>query len=218
MPAAFAAIALVACDGDSGSSPSDDGGPDAPGDARGPATDGGGGDDAADAAASTCAITRAYAVACGTEKDLTCGPSGFDAWCEANDRAINSDAFRRAEAACLTADRCKPEAREDCEYRSYTKESPTASQAALVAAYCTTCEPGAADCAARHTGYDGGSGSVDDLFVAAWELSDPLVDEIRAKCTGPDAGSADAGACLRAFAQCSGGVYVAHLPDCPDGG
>jgi hypothetical protein len=58
--------------------------------------------------------------------------------------------------------------------------------------------------------------SVSDLFVAAWELSDSLVDQVRTMCTGSalDAGSADGG-CASAFSDCAGGVYVDSLPDCP---
>jgi len=193
-----------------------------------PAADGGGTDarrddaavapdTAADAAPSTCAITRAYVLACGEE--LTCGNAKFDAWCAQNDVAINSESYRRAQASCLTKDNCDGKKRRDCEYRTYATATPTAAQKAVVAAYCQTCEPSdAADCAIRKTTYDPAAGieSVDDVFVAAWELADPLVDEIRTKCTGSalDAGTAT-GACLKAFASCAGDIYVDRLPDCP---
>lgn len=221
LPSALALVLVAACSDDA-SSPGTppEAGADAPADTTRPTGDGSPETDAADGGPSTCALTRAYVVTCASEKELNCGPNGFDAWCRANDLAINSDAFRRAEAKCLTPDKCKPTDRRDCEYRSYATATATTAQKQLVAAYCATCEPGQADCAARHTTYDPAAGpkSVDDLFVAAWELSDPLVDEIRAKCTGSDAGDPDAGACMRAFAQCSGDVYLARLPDCPDGG
>lgn len=177
-------------------------------------------DAGADAAArSTCEITRAYVVACGG--DLTCGPAKFDAWCKSNDDAINSAAYRRAEAECLTKDNCDGKKRRDCEYKSYGSATPTAAQTQVVTAYCQTCEPSdQAGCATRKTTYDSTKGidSVDDVFVAAWELADPVVDEIRTKCTGSalDAGADAAdGGCLKAFANCAGGVYVDRLPDCP---
>jgi hypothetical protein len=62
------------------------------------------------------------------------------------------------------------------------------------------------------------------VFVAAWELSDTLDDEIRTKCTGTalDAGVAaaldaggDAAPCYKAFDNCAGDLYVNALPDCP---
>jgi len=179
-----------------------------------------GGDAGADAAArSTCELTRAYLVACGG--DLTCGDAKFDAWCKSNDDAINSAAFRRAEAMCLTKDNCDSKKRRHCEYESYGSATPTAAQTQVVTAYCQTCEPGdQAGCATRKTSYDGAKGtdSVDDVFVAAWELADPIVDEIRTRCTGSalDAGADAAdGGCLKAFANCAGGIYVDRLPDCP---
>jgi hypothetical protein len=168
---------------------------------------------------STCEITRAYFVACG--EPLTCGEAKFDAWCEANDRAINSASFRRAQARCLTKDNCDGEKRRQCEYESYATATPTAAQQQVVAAYCQTCEPGdPTGCASRKKTYVPGSGSksVDDVFVAAWELSDPVADEIRTKCTGGalDAGAdAGDGGCLKAFANCAGDVYIGRLPDCP---
>jgi hypothetical protein len=177
-----------------------------------------GSDASADAAPpappSPCEATRAFVEACGG--DLTCGPEAFDAWCEENDRAINSDAYRRAEATCLTEENCAPASRRRCEYGSYRDETPTAAQAALVRAYCQSCEPGDVDgCAERETTFAPGSdpSQVSDLFIAAWELADDLVDDIRERCTG---GVLDAGAdCARAFASCAGAQYVDRLPDCP---
>ena len=85
-------------------------------------------------------------------------------------------------------------------------------------AYCAQCEPSdTAGCATRAIAYDSSAGAT-DLFIAAWELSDALVDEIRTQCTGvADSGPGDGGAdaCAKAFGDCSGGIYVDHLPDCP---
>ena len=169
---------------------------------------------------TTCEITRAYVEACGSDSELNCGASGFDAWCEANDKAINSEAFRRAEALCLTEDNCDGAKRRDCEYKQYNEETPSSSQKALVSAYCETCAPSdVAGCTTRSTTYDPTKGikSVDDIFIAAWELADDVVDEIKAQCTGAattDAGS-DVAACAKAFANCAGDIYLARLPDCP---
>ncbi|MBS2019777.1 MAG: hypothetical protein JST00_43340 [Deltaproteobacteria bacterium] len=167
---------------------------------------------------TTCEITREYIATCGG--DLTCGASKFDTWCAQNDKVINSEAYRRAEALCLTKANCDPDLRRDCEYKSYATATATAAQKAVVAAYCQTCEPAdPTGCATRKTTYVPAAGikSVDDVFVAGWELADPIADEIRTKCTGSalDAGGGDAAACLKVFANCAGGVYVDRLPDCP---
>lgn len=217
-PSAAAALA-IACSSD----PS--GGPATPVVEAGPGndarSDGGGADapsgDTGVDAGSTCEITRAYVVACGG--DLTCGPTKFDAWCAQNDGVINSESYRRAEALCLTKANCDPDLRRDCEYKSYASATPTAAQKAVVAGYCQTCEPAdPTGCATRKTTYVPAAGikSVDDVFVAGWELADPIADEIRTKCTGAalDAGTADGG-CLKAFANCAGDVYIDRLPDCP---
>lgn len=204
---AFASIA-VACETSSTPAPATSGGGDA-GDAEA----------AADAAApgSPCAATRAYVERCGGEDALNCGASGFDAWCEANDRAVNSDAYRRAEDKCISPElACDADARRACEYASYADATPTSAQRALVDAYCATCEPDdAAACATRATTYDAAAGpkSVSDIFIAAWELADPIVDSIRTKCTG---GALDAGAdCAAAFSSCAAGPYLDAVPDCP---
>jgi hypothetical protein len=175
---------------------------------------------AADGGASLCEVTMAYEIGCGRSADLTCGDAGFLPWCAQNDKIINSATFDKAELACLTQDNCTASKHHDCDYRTYGTATPTAAQAAMVAAYCQTCEPkDTAGCATRQTTYNPGAGpsSVSDVFVAAWELADPLVDQIRAKCTGPtlDAG-ADAGtaACAKAFSTCSGGIFVDALPNC----
>lgn len=194
-----------------------------------------GSDDAAGDDRSTCARTRAWAEACGFTDSLNCGAT-FDTWCAASDEAINSDAYREAVARCFDAEHCEVGARTDCEYASYASATPTAAQKALVAAYCATCEPDDPEgCATRATTYDAKAGpsAVPDVFIAAWELRDSLVDEIRATCTGSaldagtgdvstgDASADDAGdaggsaACAKAFANCAGDLYLGHLPDCP---
>lgn len=220
-------VAFVsACAGDGSSSPGEpapDATTDAALDARGPDSDGGTGEDTG-TGASTCEITRAYVTGCNKlapdgGEELTCGEAKFDAWCDLNDKAINSASYRRAEAQCLTTKNCDGLDRRDCEYRTYATATPTAAQKQVVAAYCQTCEPAdPTGCATRKTTYDPAKGpkSTDDVFVAAWELSDPLDDEIRTKCTGAalDAGP-DAAACLKQFANCAGGIYIDHLPDCP---
>lgn len=188
-------------------------------------SDGDGGSDAghadahadANASPTVCEVTRALTEKCG--EDLLCG-SDYDAWCDAKDKSVNSEAYRRAELACLPDNDCDATARSDCEYRSYASATPTAAQEALVEAYCQTCEPSdVAGCSARSTTYDpaGGPAKVPDIFVAAWELADPVVDEIRSKCTGAglDAGAADTAACAKAFASCAAGPYLDAVPDCP---
>jgi hypothetical protein len=168
---------------------------------------------------TTCAITRAYAEACGGGDDLNCGQDGFDVWCKANDQAINSESYRRAQALCLTPELCDSTKRRDCEYRHYKDETPTASQAAIVEAFCTMCEPSdVAGCTTRSTEYDPTKGvsSVGDIFTAAWELGDPLVDAITSACTGAavaDAGP-DAASCAKAFGGCAADIYLARVPDC----
>ena len=196
----------------------------------GPAADGGAGDDAGRSdgskssvdsgddgpAKSTCEITRAYHEGCGNEGDLNCGADGFDAWCAANDSAINSEAFRRAQALCLNEDNCDGAKRRACEYEHYNDETPTPAQEALVAAYCETCDPSdIAGCTKRSTTYDPAKGikSVDDIFIAAWEFSDEIALEMKTKCTGDPGG--DTAACAKAFAGCTADVYLARLPDCP---
>jgi len=215
-PASLAVVA--ACeDGTSG----------AAGLADGADSDGARGDRSEDGAAadakpdSTCAITRAYFEGCGNGADLNCGSGGFDAWCAANDEAINSEAYRRAEALCLTQENCDGNERRACEYEHYNDETPTAAQKALVEGYCETCEPAdVAGCIERSTTYESAKGidRVSDVFVAAWELADDVTAEITTKCTGAaatDAGS-DVTACAQAFAGCAADVYLAHLPDCPN--
>lgn len=173
------------------------------------------GDGGAEAGAgSPCAVTRAYVERCKGE--LNCGASGFDAWCAANDGAVNSDAYRRGEAKCLPTVACDAAARRRCELESYASETPTPAQRALVDAYCRTCEPAdVAGCTTRSTTFDPSSSpdEVSDIFIAAWELSDPLCDKIRETCTGAalDAGTTS---CAKEFASCSAGPYLDAVPDC----
>jgi hypothetical protein len=169
---------------------------------------------------TTCSITRAYGEACGSANDLNCGRDGFDAWCEANDKALNSDAYRRAEALCLTEDNCDIDKRHDCEYEHFNDETPTTSQKALVTAYCEMCEPSdVSGCTMRSTTYDSAKGidSIGDIFIAAWEIADGVVDEMKAKCTGAavDDAGANITACAKAFGDCTADIYLARLPDCP---
>ncbi len=180
------------------------------------------------AEASTCEITRAYTVECNVGSDagdpLTCGAAKFDAWCELNDKAINSESYRRAEAMCLIKKNCDGFDRRDCEYRSYLTAKPSNAQKQVVAAYCQTCEPAdPTGCVTRKTDYDPNVGpkGTDSVFVAAWELNDALDDAIRTKCTGSalDAGAFDGGPdaspCYKAFDKCAGDIYIDALPDCP---
>lgn len=165
-----------------------------------------------------CATTRTYFESCGNADELTCGAS-FDAWCALNDK-LNSDALRRAEAACLTTQNCDGTARRACEYGYYANEKMTASQKALVTAYCNTCDPDEFErCLKRSTKFDKSRGieSVPDVFIAAWELADPIVDQIKKACTGEALGQSrpDSSSCSEAFANCAADIYIARLPDCP---
>lgn len=230
--AAGAGAALFACsNGESGFGDATDGGDG--GLARDGASTPDGADDlgdagpseGADASFDLCARTAAYEIGCGRASGLTCGDAGFSAWCAQNDKIVNSAQFDKAELGCLTMANCAATPRHDCDYRAYGSDSLDTAQANMVKAYCQTCEPlDVMGCTKRQTTYDpkAGPDSVSDVFVAAWELSDSLVDQVRTKCTGAalDAGadaSTDAGitACAKAFSNCSGGVYVDALPNCP---
>lgn len=165
-----------------------------------------------------CDVTRTYFEACGNESDLNCGAAGFDAWCSAND-ALNSEAFRQAETKCLTTKNCDGRLRRDCDYSFYASVKPTVAQKSLVAAYCTTCFPDdVASCTKRSTVYDKQAGieAVPDIFVAAWELADPLVAEIEAACTGAALGvdEKEPLKCPKAFAACAGNLFLDRVPDC----
>lgn len=229
-------LALVAACTDNGSSSTDVGSLDGSIDARTdraqlPGEDAAPEVDARADAASICEITRLYTTECNIGSDagdpLTCGSAKFDEWCALNDKAINSEAFRRAQALCLVKKNCNAFDRKDCEYRSYFTAKQTNAQKQVVQAYCATCEPNnQAGCFTKKTEYDPAKGpnSTDDVFIAAWELNDTLDDAIRTKCTGTalDAGVAasidaggDAGPCLKAFGNCAGGIYVDALPNCP---
>ncbi len=181
------------------------------------------GDFDAGADADLCTLERTYEEACG-KTELLCGTrQSQDAWCALNDNAINSEQFRAGERKCLTAKLCDTTLRGDCRYKTYASAKQTAAQKALVTAYCSTCEPGNAGCAANAVAYDvvGGPSSITDIFLAGWEFNDAIVDEMRSRCTGgsldagaPDGGDAG-GACKKAFSTCTGDVYFDHLPDCP---
>jgi hypothetical protein len=168
---------------------------------------------------SSCAAQKAYLIACGGDAgDLTCGAAKFDAWCEATDSKVNSAQRKAAVIACSTSANCDSTKRADCEYRSYAAASLTVSQASLVQHYCETCAPTAVlACSSSVIQYDSvaGPSAATDIFLAAWELADSLTQQVDAKCTrsaldgGPDA------SCEKAFAECSGGLYIDALPDCP---
>jgi hypothetical protein len=226
-------VALVSACGEDATVPApspDSGGRDAVvADRHVPAADDAGAEVDARAEASTCELTRAYTLECNIGKDagdpLNCGAAKFDSWCAANDEAVNSEAFRRAESLCLTSKNCDVRFRRDCEYRSYASVTPTPAQTKVVAAYCATCEPTNAGCATQKIAYDPvrGPESTDDVFVAAWELNDTLDDAIRTKCTGTalDAGVAaaadaggDAAPCVKAFGSCAAEIYLGSVPDC----
>jgi hypothetical protein len=192
-------LAVMACGTSStDSSPSGDGGP---------TNDGGSG-------TATCEVTRAFVTRCKGE--LNCGADKFDAWCAANDQKVNSEAYRRAEAKCLPNVPCDATVRSACEYMSFGSETPTAAQKALVEAYCATCEPADPQgCATASTTYNeaAGPGVVKDIFIAAWELADPIVDQVREKCTGA-ALPAGTEPCATRFGSCASGPYLDAVPNC----
>lgn len=167
-----------------------------------------------------CAQELAYLQACGVEaKDVNCTATGFEAWCKENQTKVDSEQRARARAQCLVAPNCASRDRNACIYDVYNTLTLGPAQQKLVADYCQTCEPGVATCTTTKSRYDSSAGpaSVDDIYIAAWELAEPLVNEIDRKCTGAafaDAG-ADAGTCAKRFAACAGDVYVDALPDCP---
>lgn len=192
-----------------------------------PPTDSSAGGDAAraDAAASfdpakVCAQELEYFTACkAPPNDINCTAAKFEAWCTLNQAATDSAQRVRARAACLDAKHCSPSSLKDCLYKSYNTQQQTPAQAKLVADYCATCEPGDARCTTQRIAYDPAKGpnSIDDLYLAAWELSEALTVAIDQKCTGPaiaDAG-ADAGTCEKRFGSCAGSLFVDALPDCP---
>jgi hypothetical protein len=162
-------------------------------------------------------VTRDFIIACAGEGELDCGKDKYAAWCSEKDQKSNSEAFRRAETKCLPNVGCDASARRDCEYGSYAGEKPTDAQKSLVEAYCSTCEPAdTTGCATRSVTYDpaGGPENVTDIFVAAWELSDAIVDQIREKCTGA-ALPAGSDPCEKRFGSCAAEPYLDALPDCP---
>ena len=151
--------------------------------------------------------------------DINCGAATCEAWCTTNQAATDSEQRVRAKAACLDVKHCDPNTLKDCMYSAYNKMQPTAAQAKLIADYCATCEPGDSACPATKIAYNPAKGpnSIDDMYLAAWELSEALTVAIDQKCTGPaiaDAG-ADAGSCQKRFGNCAGSLFVDALPDCP---
>lgn len=170
--------------------------------------------------AKVCAQELEYFAACkAPPNDINCTAAKYEAWCTLNQAATDSDQRVRARAACLDVKRCDPNLLKDCLYKSYGTQQQSPAQAKLVADYCATCEPGDATCATRKIAYNPANGpsSIDDVFLAAWELSEPLTVAIDQKCTGPaiaDAG-ADAGSCQKRFGNCAGSLFVDALPDCP---
>lgn len=182
-------------------------------------TDGGGstndGGDAGPASGDVCAATRAYVIQCAGESELDCGASKYDAWCKEKDQKTNSEAFRKAEIQCLPKVGCDADARKDCEYKSYSGQKQTDAQKSLVDAYCSTCEPSDTGCAARVVTYDTAAGpkGVTDVFIAVWELADPIVDQIREKCTGT-ALPAGSDPCPKRFGSCAADPYLDAIPDC----
>lgn len=166
---------------------------------------------------ASCAKLRAYRETCGEE--LECGTDAFDAWCLANTRSADSEAYRAALLACATPQNCTPNDRKHCMYQHYAKATQSAAQEALTKAFCETCQPGAvATCVSKTTSYTSGLGptSVTSEFIAVWELSDAVADQLRTNCTGAKLdGGADAGACAAAFDRCAGDYYVDALVDCP---
>ncbi len=167
-----------------------------------------------------CAQELEYFAVCKTPpNDINCTATKFEAWCTLNQAATDSAQRVRARAACLDAKHCTSSVLKDCLYKSYGTQQQTPAQAKLVADYCATCEPADATCATRKIAYDAAKGpsSIDDVYLAAWELSEALTVAIDQKCTGPaiaDAG-ADAGSCQKRFGNCAGSLFVDALPDCP---
>ena len=174
---------------------------------------------------SDAAVPLSWCGALGAKMDRcdherACGDK-FDAWCT-QFSTMNSAIYTEADAACL-ATTCEVSARSDCRFRHYRREALSTAQTALLDAYCASC--GDADCAERTLRYNSAAGpnSVSDAFIASWELSEPIVDAIRTRCTGlrdagdaGDAGTAsDRATCVHDFGQCAADVYFEVLPDCP---
>ncbi len=162
-----------------------------------------------------CAQELAYLNVC--KKPVECA-ANFEAWCKTNQAATDSEQRVRAKAACLDVTHCDKASRDDCIYKSYNTQKLSANQQKLLDDYCATCEPGVSSCAQKYVYSETkGPDSVDDIYIAVWELSDALVTQADQKCTGPavaDAGS-DAGTCARRFAVCAGNLFVDALTVCP---
>lgn len=225
---AAAGLLLGACGADTEAEEGDDGGlPD--GSRRDAArADGGISEEETDGAVkkpidvASCEALKAFYKACGGEPLCSLDNPQWDAWCVANTTSVDSEAYRIATARCATADNCGADKRKDCMYRAYADTLQSAAQQQLTTAFCQMCQPSdLAGCVKRTTTYNaaGGPGAVPSEFLAAWELSDSVVQKIRTACTGSGGkawdGGADAGACARAFDLCAGDFYVEALTDCP---
>lgn len=142
------------------------------------------------------------------DAELECGVD-FDAWC-AKQATTNSRAFESTDTGCVETT-CKSSERSKCRYPGYASIGMSAAGEALASAYCATCTevPG---CAASIRTYDGQA--VSDAFVAAWELSDAIINDIRTQCTGA-ALTITGGDCVKSFGSCAANIYLSALPVCP---
>lgn len=147
---------------------------------------------------------------------MQCGPDKYVAWCHTNEIAVDSEQRITARALCLGTDYCEPAVRGDCIYEQYNDLAMTPAQTALLEHYCAACEPAdQAACKTRTQHYDGNPASTDTIFLAAWELSATLVQQIDDHCIDA-ATQGDAGTCADRFDDCAGGYYVdALVADCP---
>jgi hypothetical protein len=160
---------------------------------------------------------EAWCAALGTKQDTCdkereCGID-FATWCP-KQAATNSYSFEKADTACVAAS-CDGTARSGCRYAKYAEADLTDAQKALATAYCQTCSPNGVDACVRALySYDAaaGPGAVTDAYVAVWELSDGIVNEIKNTCTKKPtpAGST----CAKAFGGCAADVYLNALPAC----
>ncbi len=171
---------------------------------------------------AACKTLKKYYETCGGEP--LCPLPKFDTWCLDNTKAVESEAYRRGTIACATAENCDTDKRKDCMYRSYSQSSQSTAQELLTVAFCQMCQPSdVTGCRKRTTSYNtvAGPKAVTSEFLAVWELSDAVVDQVRTNCTGSGKGAVDAGidgglaACETAFDKCAGEYFVNALPDCP---
>lgn len=154
-----------------------------------------------------CAELKAKMNRCDGE--LECGAK-FDEWC-ALQAATNSHAFEVADTSCVNST-CTSSARSKCRYEQYNDIGLSNAGQALAEAYCQTCTQ-VSSCLASVSSYSA-SRAVSDAFVAAWELSDTIVDRIRTECTGA-ALTVTAGNCPKSFGSCASDIYLSSLPECP---